>query len=624
MPFLLADAPEGLPDAETIEGLLAEPNDENRVKTLQELSPKERAQTNLVSLEKRCDAIPGDPFGILPSWAGNVGHMMDERMVSTIRTKYSISDNETVRSIRHLLDLVRTTDVEELAKESAVGHEAKVLVKSEEETTVTFMLNDAISVRIMHCHDLDKNVKDSYHQSDRARKAAACAKSLFDETKMPIDVQKRVMARLLSERVKKTSDLDKLTRQKKYFPNLRADARQYYWLELESKEQRKTCEDNSLREETAELAPYLTAVEENWQRCWDNGAKDPDFFQQYLADKIAAEKVWDLVDQDLLIVADKHRRVVFASLERATQLLFGQQLADDMAYCLDLWSFFCPMPLPETGRHQIDRWIRKIHPELDPASASVVGTYYKALGLCNAKMAISHYGCWSQKGDPKGQRVQLSADARFARTIDLSYLHSLFPGLCESVFARVSDGTYMMQGLEPDYYQECRDIWDQLPEREKLKTGKDDFLSLFVLGVNPYTQRHRDTKDVFGGLTGLLTLGQYRGGNLCLPQLGIKVPYGPGSCALIRGDALEHLVQDFSGPRFFTVGTNHESCRQFALRKLGKVEPLPPDYGSRKRRRATEDEQGDVVCAHQGSDEDDEIEWTNQKIHGPAALVDDG
>lgn len=69
------------------------------------------------------------------------------------------------------------------------------------------------------------------------------------------------------------------------------------------------------------------------------------------------------------------------------------------------------------------------------------------------------------------------------------------------------------------------------------------------------------------------------GGNLCVPDLGIKVPYRPGTCLIIRGGALDHLVQDFMGTRYFIICTNHESCRQHALRKMGdpRAKPLPVD-----------------------------------------------
>lgn len=75
----------------------------------------------------------------------------------------------------------------------------------------------------------------------------------------------------------------------------------------------------------------------------------------------------------------------------------------------------------------------------------------------------------------------------------------------------------MMERLDPEHYQECRGIFQKLPESVKISTQDRDFLSLFAVGINPYTQRHRDTNDIEGGLAGLVTLGNYKGISLSFP-----------------------------------------------------------------------------------------------------------
>ena len=85
MPYLKADAPLNTPEAETLESLLGKKNYHNtrlkRIKTIQDLTDAERNRSGLVTIGKRCITIPGDPFGVYPSWAGNVAHPEDERMV---------------------------------------------------------------------------------------------------------------------------------------------------------------------------------------------------------------------------------------------------------------------------------------------------------------------------------------------------------------------------------------------------------------------------------------------------------------------------------------------------------------------------------------------------------------
>ncbi|KAK7965824.1 uncharacterized protein PG986_000101 [Apiospora aurea] len=75
-----------------------------------------------------------------------------------------------------------------------------------------------------------------------------------------------------------------------------------------------------------------------------------------------------------------------------------------------------------------------------------------------------------------------------------------------------------------------------------------------------------------GWFAGLIAVGDYTGGHLCIPDLGIKVPYAPGACTIIRGDKMDHLVTDFSGPRYFVIGTSHEAVKKYALRQMAQRE----------------------------------------------------
>jgi hypothetical protein len=190
----------------------------------------------------------------------------------------------------------------------------------------------------------------------------------------------------------------------------------------------------------------------------------------------------------------------------------------------------------------------------------------------------------------------------------------------------------MVKPLNVDYYNECVEIFDKLPEDARLSVDDDNWISLFALGINGYTQRHRGFGDIQGGLAGLLTLGRYSGetivqckrncfiilthysagANLCVPQLGLKVTYAPGACTIIRGNGLDHLVQDYTGPRFFVIGTNHETCKKHALRNLGRLPPLPPRSLKRKNnqegQQAPRDQEDELEspCINLRTDDEDE------------------
>ncbi|KAK8066821.1 hypothetical protein PG997_013568 [Apiospora hydei] len=149
---------------------------------------------------------------------------------------------------------------------------------------------------------------------------------------------------------------------------------------------------------------------------------------------------------------------------------------------------------------------------------------------------------------------------------------------------------------------------------------------------------------------GLITLGDYTGGHLCIPDLGIKVPYAPGACTIIRGDKMNHLVTDFSGPRYFVIGTNHKAFKMYAQRQMAQREAqsreeseggdaaaagpsssgLIVDEGPATNGKgpALGDEMVgfplETPCVNNGCDwDEDELadhEWTNEELHEAGAL----
>ncbi|KAK8131753.1 hypothetical protein PG984_008191 [Apiospora sp. TS-2023a] len=648
MPYLKADAPPGTPDECTIESLMGMRNPQNKstfmTKCLHELTEEEKTDVGLVKFGKRCTKIPGDPFGVLSSWAGNIAHHQDERMLDIMSPMFErlrehprLNGDALLESIKAMLAKVPNTDVVELAKD--VGDHGSIKVNDELETEVVVDFNlQSKTVRLMQCLDIDLDRAKPFGHTNRHHDAVRGANAAFNEPYMSINLQQTFMAITFhdmkidsinsAEPPQSTEgDKDELSNIA-VLEELRSQAQERFWLHL-SRHGRDQVRQNTFSENDQPVVQVLSHIRANWPKGWDNGVHDVDYFYHYLKDKVAAESVWELVDSDIVIVTDCKRRVVFASIEGAAQLLFGPSVLKEMNECIDLFSFFAPMPRPETKRHVVDRYIQGIHPELDPSKATVTG-------LPQAKMAVAHYGCWSVKGDPNGKRVFRTPDARFGRNTDAQYWPSeLFDGyFCPAVLGKATEILRLLVApLDPDCYDLCRRIFQQLLPRHRLETtadvDEDDFLSLFAMGVNSYTQRHRDTKDMHGGLAGLLTLGSYTGGNLCVPQLGIKTRYAPGACAVLRGDKLEHMVTDYTGPRYFVIGSNHESVKRHALRKMNGDQPPPPPPPPRHGENPVyEDDDDDVgfpietPCVQYGHDELDEPDrvWTNEELHEAAAL----
>ncbi|KAK6855582.1 hypothetical protein PG995_007733 [Apiospora arundinis] len=671
MPNLMSESAPGTPTEHTIEYLLGQRNVEEKskkdLKSLGELTDHERSATGIVRLGTRRTKIPGDPFGLYSSWAGNVSHPGDKRMLKIMPALYQQilachpSQSKRRDAVQEFLAKVPTTEAVPLATESADNGDVEVVDDNTEETIVNFRLK-SMTVRLMHCKDVDLREKEPFRRTKRYREALTAARVAFNEAPMSTSVQQLVMAlRLLRTAGNFDTALSKLSntegKAQKILAELRSEAQEEYWLHS-TKPERTILRQNAGMDQSADIQGLLEAIKAGWSSKWNNGRYDVDFFFQYLADKTAAEKVWHLVEADLFVVTDKKRRVIFANLEDATGLLFGDDLAQRLTTTIDMYSFFVPLPLPETKRHVVDRYVRRLHPELDPANATVEQ-------LARAKMAVAHYGCWSMAGDPHGEDVFLTRDTGFWRSFEAGcYPRKVFKGFCRSVLGRCSDVIrFLVENLDPEYYALCRAVYDQLPEDDRVATTDKDFLSLFALGINGHTQRHRDTNDIAGGMAGLMTLGDYTGGNLCIPQLGFRVRYKPGACTVLRGDKMDHLVTDYSGPRYFVIGTNHESVRKHAERKMARAPaPEKADEEAARRRQisnpfapadyrdqskmtledsddecenrfyvASEMEVGMTAgvsirtpCVNPGCDDDDEEvanhQWTNEELHEAAAL----
>lgn len=698
MPYPRAEAPSHVPDEETIESLLGQRNQtskaSSKVKPLQELNYLQRQRTGIIEPGKRKLRIQGDPWGHYFSWAGNVAHPEDARIYDILNPlcerlqEYKMKETEDVTAIQELLHMVPTTDVQALASNLADDGRYEILVNDDSEIVITCRIGSK-SVRLMQATDIDVNDSNSFGATKRAALSASKARQLTPDPPMTIDLQQYLMAlelvqnskwHELEERGQSIKDMKEevgtgksgheasskklvqLHKEEarykkdlaKFFKSLRATIREQYWLQKtppQRAQYRNACLEVQQSEDT-ELQRNLSIVKDHWQNKWNKLWLDDDFFHHYLLDQTAAQHGWDLVEDDVFIVTDRNRQVIFANIENLGELLFGREAMETLVRCLDMWTFFTPLPRPETSRHVVDEHIRRLHPGLDPSAVSIDH-------LHKAVMAVAHYGCWARKGDPYGKNIVRTLDTKFARTDMLDYPHALFPDFARAALGMASKmARFLIRPLDPAYYDECVRVFSSLPENARVSTDDEDFISLFALGVNGYTQRHRDVKDIDGGLAGLFSIGDYEGGNLCVPDLGIKVPYRPGTCLIIRGGALDHLVQDFMGTRYFIICTNHESCRQHALRKMGdpRAKPLPVDnkplagsqggfddsHDGSKARAAPDDEDilgGDGLseedldesddsddddmaapCVNYRTDADDDLTYTNKQLHGPNVL----
>ncbi|RYP76307.1 hypothetical protein DL769_003647 [Monosporascus sp. CRB-8-3] len=566
MPKFRHEAPHSIPDVETLDDLLGDRSDRSpNVKTIHMLSPSEKEQTHLVTFGKRKTDIDGDPEGIWYRWAGNIAHPQHPRMGAVLEPIFSkltataFTSSVELTCIAKMLARIPKDDIKTIAKEESDDHGYRVILENDEEVTVCFCLGGR-KVRLMQAFDIDVDLSDSYGDSNRTKRCEARTAELVPEGRMPINVQQYLMAKIL-----KRDSLPHLSDRKseEFSLNLRSSAQEQYWMQMSTDERQEVCRIAAQKHEDLEI--QLMLVRANWRYQWINNKKDKDYFHQYVRDEGAAKHVLQLIDDDIFIVTDVNRKTIFANFEKLCDAMFSGETTDLLARGLDMWSFFVPLPSPESKRHVVDRWVRKIHPELDPERATVGG-------LPAAKMAVAHYGCWSMQTDPHGNLIIRTADSRCAQIIrwqesaqPLAYL----PAFQKAVLGKTTEIIrFLLLSLDPGLYQEYCEVWDNVPEEQRV--------------------RHKDSNDYFKGVAGLCTFGDYTGGAMCIPQLGIKVPYRPG--------------------------THHDSCRQFVWRKLGRSEPA----GKEKKKKEAAMRQN-PPCINTGHDEDD-LQWTNQELHGPGAL----
>lgn len=434
-----------------------------------------------------------------------------------------VHENQEITRLWQLLEKSPSHEIHSLAKEFSDHGAFKMERDDAFEVVATFKMSSR-KIRLMQAKDLDVKNPKSYNQSSRAKLSAKKSRDIVPEPSMKISVQQYLVAKHLitshSQELAKSGQKQESTESDDegdsldmdILEKLRALAQEQYWL-LSTKSERE--DYNSTAEKPATSHPpnlqtSIRLVKAAWPPKWDNGRYDPDFFRNHLEDQGAAAKVWQLLDEDVFIVTDANRRIVFANIENLGQLLLGEKGMQTLYRCCDMWAFFTPLPLPETARHVVDAHIRRIHPEHDPAKATVAT-------LPNARMAVAHYGCWAARGDRDGRRICRTYDARFVKSQSLENPADLFPLFSKAVLGTATSMfRFLMEPLDPELYDEGKEIWRNLPPDQRITTtrntdGDVDFLSLFAFGVNGYTQRHRDIQDISGGLAGLFSFGDYKG-----------------------------------------------------------------------------------------------------------------
>ncbi|KAL0478227.1 hypothetical protein AKO1_001372, partial [Acrasis kona] len=131
------------------------------------------------------------------------------------------------------------------------------------------------------------------------------------------------------------------------------------------------------------------------------------------------------------------------------------------------------------------------------------------------------------------------------------------------VFRQVTSAYF--ENIDNSMWKTYRDVAGRCTEAygRLMKSSLDDaFLGLAI--NNGRVKNHRDWNDIQGGLSVLASYGCFEGGELCLPQIGVKFLYKPGEVIFISSQAVEHFIAPYTGFRIGTVHCSHNSRRVLA------------------------------------------------------------
>lgn len=256
-------------------------------------------------------------------------------------------------------------------------------------------------------------------------------------------------------------------------------------------------------------------------------------------DFAVAHNLFDhIADVDMVMIVDKHNDIINFVCCDAIGTLFSKRMERDIEHALDTFSTRNPTPLPDMTRHGLHycQWLVE-HPELDFRNHG--NDPHKA------KSGVYHYGCRFAVGDPQGEGKGLKIAGRPFLTDDSMRVYERpvvnaaleFSKLRHGALAALTEAvSFFFELLEPALFARYRAVVAEarralneidLDFVTRKEAGEEPFAMRAVL-VNLMTNEHKDTGDWQNGIVGLTMVGDYKGGDLLLRELGLRISSGPG------------------------------------------------------------------------------------------------
>ena len=221
----------------------------------------------------------------------------------------------------------------------------------------------------------------------------------------------------------------------------------------------------------------------------------------------------------------------------------GHKLCSTLEAAIDHFVKECPPFLP-TGdkRHKIPEEYK----DWDTFLKAMKGIYGKCFGLY-------HLGLWHATGHPDvgiDKTGNMLGRGSVKGDMESTRLFEAFGPLFQTL-GRV------FQELQPLWYEKYRYNYDKIIKKDSrfapLATSGRGCWNALALLCNFRVDPHKDSGDVKDGWVAMTCLGKFSGGELCLPQCGVRIPYEVGDVVLFRASVLEHWIMPWEGKRYSMV-----------------------------------------------------------------------
>lgn len=167
-----------------------------------------------------------------------------------------------------------------------------------------------------------------------------------------------------------------------------------------------------------------------------------------------------------------------------------------------------------------------------------------------ATNGLAHIAAWYERGHKfKGLQISRESTKTSAKILATTQILNAL----ETISMTIS--SYLMC-IDPDHWTACRKAILK-GDISITQSGPMDIAAGRAIIMNLPTSNHVDKED--SRLSAMICLGNYTGGELVLPDLRLRLAYGPGHFVICKTSSLIHFVARWKGTRITVVHFTHQS-----------------------------------------------------------------